>query len=109
MKPPKTVEIGNRTYSLLFEGDPVSDGNKVYGFMSSVNCKIVLDKNMQPKRMAETLLHELLHCIYADYNYIGGKERKAEEFYVQVGGVGLTKLFRDNPKVLTWYLYLLSA
>jgi hypothetical protein len=108
--PPKTVSVGNRTYSLHLVDDPrTDDGAKVYGYMQSVSCRIVLEKGMPPAKMAETLVHELLHCALVDYMFVGMKEEKGEEFYVQVGSVGLTKIFKDNPKLFKWWLYLMSA
>ena len=111
MRPPKTFAVGNRTFQLLFERDPSNEeGGKVWGILDPVGMTMVLDPDAQPRHMAELLLHELMHAVYADYwHSIRPKnDNEIEEFFVTVGANGVTKVFRDNPKLFSWYQYLMS-
>lgn len=110
--PPKQFSVGSRTYLLEFSADPENtDGGKVWGFLDPIRQVLTLDPDMEPQYMAEILLHELLHGAYNDYWYSirPKKPGEVEEFFVSVGSKGLTQIFRDNPRLFRWWLWLMVS
>lgn len=56
-------------------------------------CKIYICKDLPPARKRQTLMHEILHIIYAN----GGLEQgDSEERIVTVLSTGITQVLEDN-------------
>lgn len=55
----------------------------------------------------EVALHELLHAIWSTGRDVNKKA--TEEDFAILGGLGLTALFTDNPKLLDWFNACVAA
>jgi hypothetical protein len=55
----------------------------------------------------EVCIHELLHAVWS----IGRDfaKKPTEEDFAVLGGLGLSALFADNPKVVAWFINCLNA
>lgn len=75
-----------KLYSILLQISPVkveieSTGNGSDGYYSKSENRIVLSPNQSEDDMTATLLHEISHALYDDFNY--SKERDLSEIFVE--------------------------
>lgn len=94
---PETIRVGYRTYHLGTHPAPSVDGGPVWGYCDKARGIIVLHEEMPDKEVfKDTLLHEILHAIFSEYNL---KDDMHEEDTVHGVATGLTQVFLDNPEI----------
>lgn len=76
----------NQLYDILLKISPVkvdieSTGNGSDGYYSELGNRIVLSPNQSADDMTATLLHEMSHALYDDFDY--SKERNLSEIFVE--------------------------
>lgn len=76
----------NQLYDILLKISPVkvdieSTGNGSDGYYSELGNRIVLSPNQSADDMTATLLHEISHALYDDFDY--SKERNLSEIFVE--------------------------
>lgn len=87
----KTIRIQGIDYTIKeFDGD--LDAN-LMGREQYAKAKIYINKDMPDSKKRETLLHELLHIVYANAYLQAGDD---EERVVGALATGLYQIFADN-------------
>ena len=94
MRTPKILKIGRRFYKVKRQYLPND-----YGRVNLNRGIIRIDDPQPPFVVADTTLHEILHAIWADRRL---PERPTEERAVTALSQGLTAVFQDNPKLLSY-------
>ncbi len=96
LKPPSVFHIGCTTYELDMseEAKAYLDGAGLWGIAQYNDCKIMLDPEIAPPKLQETLLHEIVHAILNTYFL-----DNTEEIVYRLTPV-LFQLFREND--FTW-------
>lgn len=90
----KGLKIGRRFYKVRREYLPTE-----YGRVDLDKGVIRIDDPQPPLVVADTILHEILHAIWAERRL---PNRTREERAVTALAQGLTTVFRDNPGLLTY-------
>ena len=96
---PKTVRVGHRTYRIE-PLRPVSDlvERENRGAHCYESALIQVDNTVDNQRVAEVLLHEILHACWA----VGNLPDEHEEDTVTVLSRQVMQIIQDNPKVWDW-------
>ena len=99
---PKRLRIGGLHYDLEVVPGRMANSNGIWGKMHPYSQKIEIDDQVTGQRAVNTLLHECLHGIW-QWWAIGGESGQCKEVEaVTAFANGLSLLFSDNPKLLTW-------
>lgn len=99
------IKVLHRTYSIfdMDKNDLAVNGH--YGRSDHRLQKIYLDMSVVDNELADTLIHETLHCICNTMNI---DKPKDEEEMVCAISHGLTTVFKDNPELLPEIIELLK-
>lgn len=94
---PRRIKVGAYDWRIKIDTGPSED----FGEMDDEKATITIwpANHQSPERLVGTVLHEVLHVIYAGIN---DRDRELEEPVVLAFEAGLISLFRDNPKLLNW-------
>lgn len=95
---PRRIKVGAYDWRVKVDTNAGDD----YGEADYQNAVITVwpASHQSPERLVGTVLHELLHVIYANEGLdVNGD---VEEGIVASFETGLISLFRDNPKLLNW-------
>lgn|SRR5690606_18838680 len=100
-KPPSKVKVGYSIYDVSVvpfiqreKGKPESAG-----VCNRLLKKIEIRKDHAHSQVApEIILHEILHAVWSEFQL----DPRKEEEYITTLGVGLTNVFKDNPKLLKY-------
>lgn len=96
---PRRIKVGAYDWRIKVDPGPSED----YGETDYDKAEITIwpANHQSPERLVGTVIHELLHVIYADKE-LDGAVGDREETVVVGFEIGLVSLFRDNPKLLNW-------
>lgn len=95
------VKIGPHTYAIRENNGPIlHNGSPCNGLFDPETTTIHVNVAVADSVIAETLLHETLHAIYAHYVTMDGSVPD-EEALVSVLGFGLSATISDNPEFFT--------
>lgn len=97
-----TIKVLGCDYDLL-EVDLVSRDGFVFGEVDHVDQIIKIDAGLKPQRKAETIMHEVLHCLF---HALGENEAHDDERLVRALSCGLVQVLRDNPELTSLFLGL---
>ncbi|MDH3883535.1 MAG: hypothetical protein OET63_04915 [Desulfobacterales bacterium] len=95
MNIPEAIKVGHYTYDIK-ESDELIDASGRHGTVSHPNRLIRIDTTRGDVETADTLIHEMLHCIFYLHEIEGG-DREAEEKLAARLTNGLCLLIADNP------------
>lgn len=98
---PRTVKIGAFDIAIWPMSDDESRRCGDAGQFDAAKSAIYVVTQREPRYVAETLLHEILHACWWDGSL--GKDTK-EEPAVSVLSYRLAAVFRDNPSLARWLL-----
>jgi predicted metal-dependent peptidase len=97
---PKSVKVGYIIYKVVSINSIDAHERRVAGEARLLRNVIGILPELQPSKMANVLLHEILHCICWHQNI---DEHKAqEEEYVTGIANGLAAVMLDNPGLFAW-------
>ena len=96
---PPSVKIGHLDYALLILRPKLATEGSRYGECSHLSQEIRIDHSHEPRKVAQTLLHEITHAIWGMY---GLEDEDKEERFVNVLANGWAQVWRDNPAVFLW-------
>ena len=82
-----------------------ANNSESWGMCDNANGVIWLCSELEPRLLADTLLHEIMHAVW---HYMGLNEKHEEESVVNRLSTGLTQVFCDNPSLLKWIDSLVS-
>jgi hypothetical protein len=101
---PSSVKVGAHRVPIVYkesiEGD--DEENLHCGMFYVEDFRIEISSRMRNSRIAEILLHEVLHAINASYGFINQDE---EERAVTTLAAAFTKLAQDNPEFIQQWLH----
>ena len=110
MKPPKSVKVGPRTYTVHIKGKKVKTARDnapffLQGQAFHIPQYIIINPDQHVDQQRETLLHELLHCVFnvADNLDVIRKIDDVddlEEALVRLISPHLYQVLRDNPALV---------
>lgn len=96
MEFPNRVLVGYRYITIILK-DLGIDGDD--GQYSPEESNIFINSKKDPQEFPNTLLHELMHAVWDNYNL---SELDKEEKIVTMFANGLTQIFLTNPEVLSY-------
>ena len=104
MTPFKSIRVG--PFDLAIKTLTGEDRDKCLGMFSETQMAILMRETFASEQQeAETLLHEILHAIYAVF---GVKGKDPEERVISQMSIGMATVFHDNPKLIDWLRKKLS-
>lgn len=96
---PSSIKIGWITYKIEKWHSAEAKGADRYGESNPISRVIRIDTSYSPQQTAETLLHEILHCVFCVWNI---EDEDKEERTVSAVSSGLATVWRDNPAVFSF-------
>ena len=110
MKPPATIRVAHRDVSLKLVPGGEIGADSARGVFDSAGGTIRIDKTLLTCDQAETVLHELLHACWPNFDIPAeASARDWEEIPVSVVAQNLAQVWRDNPKLVSWVSWALNA
>lgn len=98
---PRLVLVGPHVYQLRFvSGLMHEDGTALLGQCLTDQLRIELEEDQPESLLRETVLHELVHAIAAQYSI--NEDGKEEEEWASALGVGMLAVLRHNPQLTAW-------
>lgn len=99
MEMPKVVKVGAFDFSIE-DWHPRTAANKGrYGECEFLNFVIRIDQSHRRCKVADTLIHEILHAIFWVWGIEDGDK---EERLVNTLSTAICTVWRDNPDVIAW-------
>lgn len=98
-KMPTRIKVGGHVYRVREWDRADARSRNRWGETSHRDLTIDVDEDCPEPRRKEVLLHEVLHCIFNEWNI---DPRDGEEKVVSAMALGLVAVLRDNPKFLRW-------
>lgn len=98
---PKDVKLGSVRYKIEEWDHMAAVSNARWGEFSPLEMVIRVDLTLPLARIAEVLLHEILHAVW--YEYELKHEQDDQERIVTRMGTGLSAMFYDNPHLVDWF------
>ena len=83
----------------LSEVDRVARDEFKFGEVDHVEQTILISRNLKLQRKAETIIHEVLHCLLFA---MGESDLHDNEAFVNMLSAALTQVLRDNPELLAF-------
>lgn len=107
-KIPSSVIVGGNTFKIRLTSVPDEiekitemEGSVGACSMSKQEILILKNKDTHDEFVANTFLHEVVHALIFNYLPIGELDNEAMTILLTTG---LTQLFRDNPKLVEFFL-----
>jgi len=94
-----TLRIGYRYYQLKEWAEPELVTTDSYGQCDKQRGIIYYCTHLEPALVAETLVHEINHAIWHEYNL---QDDDREERIVHGFGTGWTQVWIDNPDLIKY-------
>lgn len=98
---PTSIRIGYRDYRVEIFSPEIAEAKARFGEIDHEAAVLRLQGNIDAPKMANTMLHELLHGCW----YVGGLDRdsrKREERIIRLLANQLAQVWRDNPQLVDW-------
>lgn len=102
--PPTTIRIGAHDYDVLPFPEDEAQRERQYGDFSQWDETIRIRFTGTVWQILDTLIHEVIHCIYYQYQL---SKKSGEEKTVTCLSSGLTQVIRDNDEWVYWASELL--
>lgn len=106
-KLPTEVLVGPHRYKLVCDATAIAkashaEGSALYGLTDKVRCVITVDPGQARSQLADTVVHESLHCLVA---LVGADmDLTEEERLVRRLSPALLDWMRRNRPLMTWLL-----
>lgn len=97
---PKTIRVGNLTYKVYAQRSVQMDMMQCMGVCLLDKSEIWVSPDLHDQMLAETLLHEVIHAIHANFDLTDDCN---EERYTLLTARGIAQLWYDNPKLIEWF------
>lgn len=95
---PKEIKVLGLDYEVKEYEDNLTV--KDAGFTHVHGNLISITTGMKPKQQACTLLHEVLHAVFAEMGMHNSPIKDGEEYIVECLSNGLIQVIRDNPHLI---------
>ena len=100
MKLPESIRIAGYDVDIIQPTPREMAKNLRYGYFDADELTIAIDSSQTPVRLADVLIHEIMHAVSFFYNVYPEDD---EERTVRTSATGFMQVLRDNPEL---YLYL---
>ena len=97
MKIPKEIKIAGHRYRVKSKNGSWGNDAKLRGNCDCNKLEIKVDSTMPNSRKTETLLHEIGHAIYHEYNI---HDDDKEERIITAFATGWQQVLTDNPALI---------
>lgn len=97
---PRSIRVGNITYKVLVQPQLQMDAMQCMGICFLDKSEIWLSPELHDQMLAETLLHEVLHAVHANFDL---NDDSDEESFTLLTARGIAQLWYDNPKLIAWF------
>lgn len=104
---PKVVRVNGKNYQVLFNDKNPLIEYANHGYCDNAKLVIHVEGDQNPVEEIDTVIHELLHAVWAQMS-LTDLDDQLEERIVRALGTGLTGLYADNPKLLDYYKAVLT-
>ncbi len=101
MPMPKSVKVGATTFQVRGMSREAELLGADWGGADFGTNTITVSAAVSDPRRKETLLHEILHCIYYEWNI---QLEDDEERTVSAFAFGLSAVMKDNPLAFKWLM-----
>jgi Zn-dependent peptidase ImmA (M78 family) len=98
---PKIVRINGKLYQIKFNPKNPLIEYANHGICDNAKQVIHIDGEQTPFEECDTLIHELLHAVWAQMS-LTDLDDQLEERIVRALGTGLAGMYSDNPKLLDY-------
>lgn len=99
---PKTIRVNGKLYKVLFNAkNPLVEFDN-HGHCDNSKLVIHIEGEQVPMEELDTLIHEMLHAIWAQMT-LTDIDDALEERIVRAMGTGLAGVIADNPKLLDYF------
>lgn len=98
MNIPKKVKVGAHSYKVSFEKD-LSTNHAVMGQSRHAKGQIVLDTEQMQTQLEDTFIHEILHAIQFQCNFLNTRDGQVEEDAIARLAPALLQVIKDNPNL----------
>jgi hypothetical protein len=95
------IKIIDVDYTVNFQDPALFDFADVFGYCDKITRHIYIDNSLDTRVMRDTLLHEILHALWAEWRF---PESQEEESTVTWLARALETFFHDNPQFIKRYL-----
>lgn len=105
---PSLIRVGPHDIPIVYKPSLKLDDDEFASglFYCTGNYHIEIQQDLRGSRMAEVLLHEVLHAVWANTQFTAEKN---EERAVSVLSSALTQLAKDNPDFIkSWLAHAVS-
>ena len=99
LKLPPYAKVAHRKYRIEVWCHKAAQASQRYGECSSVEAVIRIDESLDAEKARDTLLHEVLHAIYAEYRL---EDEDKEERTVSTIATALTQVMVDSAELRKW-------
>lgn len=97
---PRKVQVANNNYTIKSRSKAWGKKNRAYGMITYQKDLIEVDETQKIDEMVDTVIHEILHAIIAEYKIdVDGRK---EEKWVRLISNGLTDVLQKNPNLMSW-------
>jgi hypothetical protein len=96
---PKSIRIGPYDIPVTIADIKAEEGRVMFGVYSAFGTIELNPIAPNPIHGADTVLHEILHAVYAN---AGLSPLSDEEHVCSAISTGLLQVLRDNPKLVAW-------
>lgn len=101
MKLPDKIKIGPHVYTVKYEKGFAGNHNAI-GQSRHTSLEIVIDPDQAASQLADTIIHEVLHCINRQIGFTE-KEHDAEEVSINALATMLLSVSRENKELMKLY------
>lgn len=105
---PKHLRIGCFTFTIEVYAPRNLDRGDEFGYSIFGDRLIGLRQDLGIEQMANTFIHEVIHCIHWVYGLITA-ENPSEEQYTEMTANGLCAFWQDNPVACEWWSHSLEV
>lgn len=98
----KSVRIGHLNIAVSLVPQKIADLADIYGAFLKPSLEILIQENLQPGLMRDTLLHEIMHAFY--FVYARNNDIPEEDVACLMPGA-LIRLKQDNEALFGWLFF----
>ncbi|MGN8188675.1 hypothetical protein ACTJLD_22065 [Burkholderia sp. 22088] len=101
---PTRIRIGNVWFTLKLIDEDAGVAGGFFGAAAPSRQTVLIAGGQSPANLADTFIHEVLHCIlWLCKTQRDEKHDDEEEFYVTHLAHGLCRFWQDNPQAAAWW------
>lgn len=104
--PPSSMRVLHLEFDIEFIDREHMEQLEKYAWCDKNRQKIVIERGLRPRMLADVVIHEILHAIHCA---TGAEQELSEEQIAMTFSGPLVCVLRDNPRLFDWLRYLVSV